>query len=121
MHIFEYGLRTNHAKVRCNVVDELAEPWRAVCSANMEVSFMRGDLPMRRDYQPQQLPNITERAYVIRPQHEQPALMAFIEGCTESKCRHDGDSREVQYHNSIRPYILRETLREWRNERCGER
>ena len=52
MHIFKYGLRTNNAKVRCNVVDELVEPRRAVCSANMEVSLMRGDLPIRRDHQP---------------------------------------------------------------------
>jgi hypothetical protein len=103
MHIFKHGLRTNHTKIPCNIVDELVEPRRTVCSADMKVSFVRGDLSMRRDHQLKQLPNITKRAYIVRTQHEQPALMAFIEGRTESKCRHDSNSREVQYHNSIRP------------------
>jgi len=60
MHIFKYSLRTNDTKVRCNVVYKLVESRRAVCSTNMKVSFMRGDLPMRRGHQPQ----------TIAPHHE---------------------------------------------------
>ena len=83
MHIFKYGLRTNDTKVRCNVVYKLAEPRRAVCSTNMKVSFMRGDLPMRRASRTSAFKQFSahhEPAYVIRTQHEKPALVAFIEG-----------------------------------------
>lgn len=52
MHIFYDSLRTDHTKIRCNVVDELVESGRAICSSNMKVSLMRGDLVPNAGHQP---------------------------------------------------------------------
>src|SRR5258708_36825010 len=44
VHIFLNRLHTNHTKFDSNVIDQLFKSRCAVCSPNMKVSFVRGDL-----------------------------------------------------------------------------
>jgi len=44
VHIFLNGLRTDHAKIGSNVIDQLLKSGRAIGRPDMKVSFVRGEL-----------------------------------------------------------------------------